>query len=78
VLRPQPIDHRGVLLNQFIGMSDTPFSYEDHEQARQENIDSINKSLTDSDKEFWFLLSKESRNGLRITTFRSIRPSVGS
>ncbi|MDR1780507.1 MAG: nucleotidyl transferase AbiEii/AbiGii toxin family protein [Tannerella sp.] len=52
VLRPQPIDQRGVLLNQFIGMSDTPFSYEDYEQARQENIDSINKSLTDSDKEF--------------------------
>jgi hypothetical protein len=52
VLQPKNIDQRGVLLNQFIGMSDTPFSYEDYEKARQENIDTVNKSLTDSDKNF--------------------------
>jgi hypothetical protein len=52
VLRPKNIDRRGVLLNQFIGMSHTPFSYEDYEQVRQENMDTINKSLTDSDKNF--------------------------
>ncbi|GHU74347.1 hypothetical protein FACS189413_19070 [Bacteroidia bacterium] len=37
---------------QFIGMSDTPFSYEDYEKARQQNIDTVNKSLTDSNKNF--------------------------
>jgi hypothetical protein len=52
VLQPKDIDQRGVLLNQFIGMSDMPFSYEDYKQARQENIDVIKKSFTESDKEF--------------------------
>jgi hypothetical protein len=52
VLQPKYIDQKGVLLNQFIGMSDMPFSYEDYKQARQENRDKINQSLTDSDKEF--------------------------
>lgn len=30
----------------------TPFSYEDYDKARQENIETVNKSLTDSDKNF--------------------------
>jgi hypothetical protein len=58
VLQPKNIDRRGVLFNQFIGMTDMSFSYEDYENARQENIDTINKSLTDSDKNFLLFFLK--------------------
>lgn len=38
--------------NQFIGMSDIPFSYEDFETTRYKLINDINEVMTQTDKEF--------------------------
>lgn len=38
--------------NQFAGMSDIPFSYEEYEAARNEIVKGVNGIMTDSDKMF--------------------------
>ena len=43
--------------NQFEGMSDTPFTYPDYEEARHKLIRQVNDSMTETDREF--LLSFE-------------------
>lgn len=56
-LQPNSIDQQDALENQFKGMTDTPFTYEDYEATRKELIDKINAGFTDDDKAF--LLSFE-------------------
>lgn len=56
-LNPNLIDQRQALDNQFRGMTDTPFSYEEFESARIELITKVNALFDKDDKEF--LLSFE-------------------
>ena len=56
-LQPNPVDQSEALKNQFKGMTDVPFSYEDYEITRQELIEKINNGLTEDDEKF--LLSFE-------------------
>ena len=58
VLHPNKIDQSETLENQFKGMTDEPFGYEDYVQAREELIELVNGNLTQTDREF--LLSFES------------------
>ena len=55
---PGLIDQRDALVNQFDGMTDTPFSYEEFEQTRDKLIKDVNAMMTPQDKAF--LLSFES------------------
>ncbi len=59
-LNPNPIDQRDALDNQFEGMTDEPFSYEDYQKARENLIEVVNRGLTDEDKKF--LISFEDGN----------------
>ena len=56
-LQPNAIDQTEALENQFEGMSDTPFTYPDYEEARHKLIRQVNDSMTETDREF--LLSFE-------------------
>ncbi len=56
--KPNLIDQRDALANQFDGMTDTPFTYNDFEQTRDELIRDVNILVTSEDKKF--LLSFES------------------
>lgn len=49
---PNLVDQRSALENQFIGMSDIPFSYEDFETTRYKLVNDINEVMTQTDKEF--------------------------
>lgn len=60
MLAPNLLDQRSAMANQFEGMSDEPFTYEDFETTRNLLIQTIHENLTDTDKEF--LLSFE--NGI--------------
>lgn len=51
--QPKLIDQRDVLQNQFEGMSDQPFSYNDYLVARLDLIENVNKTFTQTDKEFF-------------------------
>ena len=55
---PSLIDQRDALANQFEGMTDTPFIYEEFEQTRGKLIVDVNALMTQDDKAF--LLSFES------------------
>lgn len=55
---PSLIDQRDALANQFEGMTDTPFIYEEFEQTRAKLIADVNTLMTQDDKAF--LLSFES------------------
>ena len=55
---PSLIDQHDALVNQFEGMTDTPFTYEEFEQTRENLIKDVNALVTPEDKEF--LLSFES------------------
>lgn len=57
MLYPNLLDQRAAMANQFDGMSDEPFTYEDFETTRNLLIQTIHENLTDSNKEF--LLSFE-------------------
>lgn len=59
-LNPNPIDQREALDNQFEGMTDEPFSYEDYQNARLNLIEIVNHGLTEEDKDF--LISFEDGN----------------
>ena len=52
LLYPNLLDQKTTLTNQFEGMSNEPFSYEDFEKARENLIETIHGSLTDDDKAF--------------------------
>jgi len=51
-LQPNSIDQSDALKNQFEGMTDIPFSYEDYKTTRNELIEKVNAILTEKDKEF--------------------------
>ena len=59
-LNPNPIDQQEALDNQFEGMTDEPFNYDDYQKARLNLIDVVNQGLTDDDKAF--LISFEDGN----------------
>ncbi|MDD4771328.1 MAG: nucleotidyl transferase AbiEii/AbiGii toxin family protein [Bacteroidales bacterium] len=52
-LQPNPVDQTEALKNQFEGMTDVPFSYEDYEATRKELIEIVNKLFTKGEKEFF-------------------------
>jgi hypothetical protein len=56
-LSPNDIDQTEALENQFQGMTDNPFSYNDYLMAKQDLLALIRNNLTQEDKEF--LLSVE-------------------
>lgn len=51
-LDPSPIDQREALVNQFEGMTDEPFSYEDYRSSRANLIETVNNGFDDGDKDF--------------------------
>jgi len=51
-LGPVFIDQREALHNQFEGMMDIPFTYEEYEETRNKLIISVNGLLNDNDKQF--------------------------
>lgn len=56
-LQPNSVDQTEALENQFEGMTDIPFSYDDYTSARNELWKLVNENLSTTDKEF--LLSFE-------------------
>ena len=60
VLFPKLQDQRMAMDNQFTGMTDEEFTYEEYEHVRNKMIETIHKSLTEKDKQF--LLSVKSLN----------------
>ena len=52
VLVPNFQDQRQAMDNQFTGMSDIEFIYDDFEKTREQLVETVNKSLTAKDKEF--------------------------
>ncbi len=75
--RPNLQDRRGAMKNQFEGMTDLPFTYDDFEETRSDLIAGVNAMMTDDDREF--LLSFESArpvwDGTPYGAFRNY-PSV--
>ena len=59
-LCPNPIDQQDALQNQFDGMTDEPFGYDNYRQARENLIHVVNSGLTDIDKDF--IISFEAGN----------------
>lgn len=59
-LSPNLINQHDVLENQFRGMTDIPFTYEDYESARRQVVAFVNELLTEEDK--LFLVSFEEGN----------------
>ena len=54
------VDQREAMVNQFEGMTDIPFTYEEFEETRKVLIEYVNRLMTEADKRF--LLSFESSN----------------
>lgn len=52
VITPNFQDQRSALANQFSGMTDEVFTYEEYESVRKKLVDTIHENLTDKDKEF--------------------------
>lgn len=52
VLVPNFQDQRQAMDNQFTGMSDVEFTYDDFERTREQLVETVNNSLTAKDKEF--------------------------
>ena len=57
---PRLVDQRDAMVNQFEGMTDIPFPYEEFEETRKTLIEDVCRLMTDADKHF--LLSFESGN----------------
>ena len=57
---PALIDQHEALANQFIGMTDTAFTYEEFEETRNKLIADVNQLMTDADRRF--LVSFEQGN----------------
>lgn len=52
VVDPHFLDQRAALENQFAGMSDEEFTYEEFEAVRSSLLETIRRNLTDEDKRF--------------------------
>ena len=55
---PRLIDQREAMENQFAGMTDIPFTYEEFEETRAKLINDVKSLMTEADKKF--LISFES------------------
>ena len=58
LLNPNRTDQHQAFENQFEGMSDEPFSYEEFEDTREQIVLVMNKMLKDKDKEFIISLKR--------------------
>jgi len=58
LLNPNLIDQSAVFKNQFDGMTDHSFNFNDYKTTREELLRMINESLTPEDKEFLLAFSK--------------------
>ena len=58
-LAPNRINQSETLINQFSGMTNTPFPYADFEETREKLITFINENLSKEDKEFLFDFESE-------------------
>jgi len=58
VLQPHFLDQRSAFEKQFKGMSDIAFTYEDFESTREQLIEKINSSLTETDRTFLLSFKK--------------------
>ncbi len=52
VLHPHLLDQQSAFDNQFMGMSDIPFTYEDYKTTRRQLIEVVNSSLSKKDRSF--------------------------
>lgn len=52
LLQPNFQDQRSAFANQFDGMTDRPFSYEDFENTRNQLVSEVNNALSDRDRSF--------------------------
>ncbi len=52
VLQPHLLDQRSVFANQFQGMSDITFTYEDFEATRKKLVHTVKSSLSENDRSF--------------------------
>lgn len=52
IIRPNFIDQRATMENQFSGMTDEAFTYEEFEQVREKLVETIHAHLTDKDRKF--------------------------
>ena len=76
-LAPSLIDQRDAMTNQFEGMTDIAFSYEDFEATRSKLIDDVKALMTEADREFLvsFESGKPKWDGYEFEYFKSY-PSV--
>lgn len=74
---PSLIDQREALENQFDGMTDIKFTYDEFEETRSKLIADVNSMMTDDDRRFLvsFELSKPEWDGYEFEHFRDY-PSV--
>ena len=74
---PRLIDQREAMANQFDGMTDIPFTYEEFEETRTKLITEVNRLMTDDDKRFLvsFELGEPKWNGYEFEYFKDY-PSV--
>lgn len=74
---PRLIDQREAMVNQFDGMTDIPFTYEEFEEARSKMITEVNRLMTDEDKRFLvsFEQGKPEWDGYEFEYFKDY-PSV--
>lgn len=64
---PRLIDQRVAMVNQFDGMTDIPFTYEEFEGTRTKLITEVNRLMTDDDKRFWSVSNLANRNGMGMS-----------
>jgi len=74
---PNLIDQKDALANQFEGMTDVPFSYEEYEEARTKLVADVNALMTPQDKAFLvsFELAEPDWDGFDFHYFKDY-PSV--
>jgi predicted nucleotidyltransferase component of viral defense system len=74
VIKPNFQDQRSAHANQFAGMSDEAFSYEEFEETRERLVEGVNTALTENDKAF-LLSVKEVNPDWNIYDFQRF-PSI--
>lgn len=74
---PRLIDQREAMENQFVGMTDIPFTYEEFEETRSKLIDNVNSLMTEDDKRFLisFEMGQPQWDGYEFKYFKNY-PSV--
>lgn len=74
---PRLIDQKEAMVNQFEGMTDIPFTYEEFEATRSKLISDVNQLMTEEDKQFLVSFEKGEPqwNGYEFEYFKDY-PSV--